>query len=105
MRTIFGSLLCLVLLAGCASNAAHENAEDLNYSKAASVDIKWRLSLGEGPNNSYARFEPAVADDTIYAADLDGSVQALALKMLNSNGAPNSTSLLVRVLLWLLSKC
>lgn len=80
MRYFLAPLLGLALLAGCASTTTQENAADLHYSKAAKVTIKWRLSLGEGPNNSYARLEPAVDDGIIYAADIDGSVRALALK-------------------------
>lgn len=80
MRKFLAPLLGLALIAGCASTTTQETAADYQYSKTAKVNIKWRISLGEGPVNIYARLEPAVDGQHIYAADIDGSVRALALK-------------------------
>lgn len=80
MRYFLAPLLGLALLTGCASTTTQENVADFQFSKEATVKIKWRTQLGDGPNNNYARLEPAVDDDIVYAADANGTVSALALK-------------------------
>lgn len=80
MRKFLAPLLGLTLLAGCASTTKQETAAHHPYTKAAEVTIKWRTTIGAGPGYLYARLEPAVDGDQVYAADVNGSVQSLSLE-------------------------
>ncbi|MFY9179812.1 MAG: outer membrane protein assembly factor BamB [Venatoribacter sp.] len=64
-----------LLLAGCATTSI----SNLSFSNQAKIKILWKKDQGEGSVESYLRLEPAVEDNTIYAADPSGMLRALKL--------------------------
>lgn len=81
MQRILALVCGLVFLTGCASapKESAENSENLHYTKAADLNIRWRTSIGDGAKGAYLRLQPAVEEDTIYTADPSGEVYALNL--------------------------
>ncbi len=78
MLKVFAPILVLAVLAGCASTPS-DSSVSLSYSHKAKLEVKWRERIGEGSGNAYLRLAPAVQEDTLYAADIDGTVRALSL--------------------------
>lgn len=84
MRFFLVPLLALTLLTGCANSpdkdtAATDKSSLPSYERQTNIETRWRTTLGTGSVNAYVRLQPAVADDSLYAADVSGRVVALEL--------------------------
>lgn len=70
-----------VSLAACSSDAKKEEADDgpadlSSFEEKVDLDLVWRLQVGKGQGNAYARIEPALWADKLYVADGFGHVSA-----------------------------
>lgn len=86
MPKILVALLTLLVLAGCSSSPEKAPAEDAadksglpDFDALADIRIRWRTQLGDGSGSNYIRLQPAVQNDTLYAADTSGRVTAMTL--------------------------
>lgn len=76
--------LSLVILAACSSNDTKEEV-DLGpsalseFDEEISLSTEWRQQVGKGLGNAYARLQPSVQDNVVFAADAHGLVKALEL--------------------------
>ena len=86
MPKILVALLTLLALAGCSSSPEKAPAEEAadksslpEFDAQADIRIRWRTQLGDGSGSNYIRLQPAVQNDTLYAADTSGRVTAMTL--------------------------
>lgn len=81
MRLLLAALL--VSLAACSSNDKKDQETGPNsltgFQKEISLTTQWRGQVGDGMGGAFARLQPALKDDVLYAASSDGVIQALAL--------------------------
>src|SRR5690606_39692089 len=75
MPKILVALLTLLVLAGCSSSPEKAPAEEAadksglpEFDAQADIRIRWRTQLGDGSGSNYIRLQPAVQNDTLYAA-------------------------------------
>lgn len=89
MRT-FALLACMAALAGCstvrgwfgkddAAAKPNEPAELADFTPTANVARLWAQGVGKGEGRTGARQGPAIADNRVYAAAIEGGVHALDL--------------------------
>lgn len=73
--------LLALLLAGCTSveDTAVPPAALPDYARSARLEILWRQPVGSAFNEKWVRMTPAVHDDAVYAANVDGVVRAFGL--------------------------
>jgi len=77
-------LMSLALLGACSSTETKEDV-DLgpssltDYDEEIRLSTEWRHQVGKGLGNAYARLQPAIKKDVVYAADSYGLVKALKL--------------------------
>lgn len=79
MRTLRPALFVLALVvAGCGTpeDTAVPPAELADYEPAARISTVWKQSVGSAFNRKWVRMSPAVRDDRVYAANVNGSVNA-----------------------------
>ena len=76
--------LSLAALVACSSNDTKEEV-DLGpnalsgFDEEISLNTEWRQQVGKGQGNAYARLQPAIQDNVVYAADAHGLVTAFEL--------------------------
>jgi outer membrane protein assembly factor BamB len=82
MRVLLAVLL--VSLTACSSNDTKDQDTGPNaladFDKEISISTKWHRQVGNGMGKAYARLQPALKDQVLYAASSNGKVQALALE-------------------------
>ncbi len=67
----------LLVLAGCSKKSNIKPPHELSeFAPTASVTQLWESSVGDGAKDSNIRLRPAYADGVIYAASVDGTLQA-----------------------------
>jgi len=70
-------LLCVMALAGCASNPNAIEPNPLpDFDKRFNVDRLWRSGAGDGVDESAMKLRPAVTAQRVFAADVHGRVYA-----------------------------
>jgi len=81
MRLLLAALL--VSLAACSSNDKKDQDIGPNaltgFDKEISLTTQWRGQVGDGLGSAFARLQPALKNDVLYAASANGVIQALAL--------------------------
>jgi outer membrane protein assembly factor BamB len=81
MRLLLAALL--VSLAACSSNEKKDQDIGPNaltgFDKEISLTTQWRGQVGDGLGSAFARLQPALKNDVLYAASANGVIQALAL--------------------------
>ena len=72
-------LTLAVLAAGCSSNSKKElpPAELTKFTEEVVLKKQWSRSIGDGQGETYNTLVPAIENDRIYAADVNGKVFAL----------------------------
>lgn len=78
---LLGLALVLVISA-CSSNDSEEElgpAPLVEFDEQRIFNKQWSTSLGDGPGDIYNRLKPAIDDDTLYVASVDGSLAAVSL--------------------------
>ncbi|XAG01632.1 outer membrane protein assembly factor BamB [Pseudomonas sp. REB1044] len=72
-------LALAVLAAGCSSNSKKElpPAELTKFTEEVVLTKQWSRSIGDGQGEKYNLLVPAIENDRIYAADVNGKVYAL----------------------------
>lgn len=75
----FALLLTAMVLAACSSDGKVREPAELQdiVSPPLRPSVAWRASIGSGSDELYGELEAAVAEDAVYAADVDGRVYAL----------------------------
>ncbi len=81
MRNILVPALLTAFLAGCASQPESSTADGNepgfpDIRDTTDIGIEWREKLGDGSGVRYERLRPLVLNDTLYMADVSGSVSA-----------------------------
>ena len=71
--------LFLLLLAGCSSKTNKElpPAQLVSFDAETTLDKQWSRSIGNGQGDGYSILTPAVQDDVVYAAAVNGEIQAI----------------------------
>lgn len=81
MRLLLAVLL--VSLAACSNNDKKDQDIGPNaltsFDKEVSLTTEWRGQIGNGLGSAFARLQPALKGDVLYAASANGEIQALAL--------------------------
>lgn len=80
LRAALG-LMALLLAAGCSSveDTAVPPAELPDYEPAARLDTEWRHHIGSAFTRKWVRMTPVLREDTVYAANVDGTVAAFTI--------------------------
>ncbi len=81
----FAAVACGMLLAACSSEpkkekVSNEPSELSSFEEEVELDLVWRLQVGKGMGQAYARIEPALWADKFYVADAFGQVSAYVLQ-------------------------
>src|SRR5437868_7921182 len=74
-----GLLALVILAAGCSSNSKKElpPAELHDFKEEVVLHKEWSRSIGDGQGKTYNMLVPAIENERIYAADVNGVVMAM----------------------------
>ena len=81
-RAAVVAITAVVLFTGCSSNDAEEEqgpAPLIDFKPERYFKKVWSRSIGDGQGDIFNKLKPAIADDMIYVAAADGTVEALSL--------------------------